>query len=184
MQYPFYHPSSFRDLHPIYPPLLPPHVGTCNSIAHLAGFARLGEDQSPGRGLRFFNFFWGPERKKKNLKPLYPFFSKKVCKVCKVCSTLFTTPLRPASYPPPFTSPLYQLPPEALNTLGSGGPMCSRLSGIFFLTRAALGRRTSRRTRASSRRMPLAPCTAPSAWLWKTVVSPLVTPRPQTPVAP
>ena len=55
-----------------------------------------GEDQSPGRGQIFFFFFWS-EKKKKNLKPLYPFLSKKVCKVCKVCSTLFTTPLRSAS---------------------------------------------------------------------------------------
>ena len=30
-----------------YIPIYPPPVGTCNSIAHLAGFARLGEDQSP-----------------------------------------------------------------------------------------------------------------------------------------
>ena len=69
-----------------------------------------GEDQSPGRGQIFF-FFWSEKKKKKNLKPLYPFLSKKVCKVCKVCSTLFTTPssFRELTPPPsPFTSPLHR----------------------------------------------------------------------------
>ena len=75
-----------------------------HSIAHLAGLARLGEDQSPGRGQISFFLFLGPKRNNfSNLST--PFSQKKVCKVCKVCSTFFTTPLHPAIYTPPLPAP-------------------------------------------------------------------------------
>ena len=75
------------------------------SIAHLAGFARLGEDRESG-GPQIFLFFFWDQKEKKILNPLYPFSQKKVCKVCKPCSTLFTTPLVPRVTSPPLPAPL------------------------------------------------------------------------------
>ena len=76
------------------------------SIAHLAGFARLGEDRESGGPQFFFVFLGGTKKKEKILNPLYPFSQKKVCKVCKPCSTLFTTPLVPRVTSPPLYQPL------------------------------------------------------------------------------
>ena len=59
----------------------------------LQGLRALARIKVPGGASDFYFFLVG--KKKKNLNPLYPFFSKKVCKGCKVCSTLFTTPFVP-----------------------------------------------------------------------------------------
>ena len=85
-----------------------------HTLQALRALARI---KVPG-GVRFlFFFFW--VRKKEILKPLYPFFSKKSVQGVQGVQYLFYHPLRPAIYTPPFTSSLYQLPPEALVLLFS-----------------------------------------------------------------
>ena len=74
------------------------------SIAHLAGFAHLGEDRESG-GPQIFFFFFGTKKKKKFLNPLYPFSQKNSVQSVQALQYPVYHPLSSASYTPPFTSP-------------------------------------------------------------------------------
>ena len=124
-------------------------------------------------GPRIFLFFFGREKKS---QPSLPLFLQRKCAKGARCAVPCLPPLfRSASYTPP---PLYRLPlsapvtappPEALHVQPPSGGRAF----VFVRTRAALGRRASRRIRAAPRRMPSAPCTAPTGLALETVLSPL-----------
>ena len=96
------------------------------SIAHLAGFARLGEDRESGGPQFFFVFLGGTKKKEKILNPLYPFSQKNSVPSVQALQYPVYHPLSSASYIPPFTSPFdrgvhapppHQPHPHALQSL-------------------------------------------------------------------
>ena len=138
----------------------------------LQGLRASARIKGPGGASDFF-FFFGREKKS---QPSLPLFLQKKCAKGARCAVPCLPPLfRSASYTPP---PLYRLPlsapvtappPEALHVQPPSGGRAF----VFVRTRAALGRRASRRIRAAPRRMPSAPCTAPTGLALETVLSPL-----------